>query len=73
MLIHDKKDESALGLIATGFTIVVMAAILGHICGTIDPAGPGPGGSHKAQEATSPRHTTEQDLKHAEGDRDSAR
>lgn len=65
MLIHNKKDESALGLITVGFVMVVMAAILGEICGNIQPAGPGPAKPHVAQEATSPRPTTAEDLKHS--------
>lgn len=40
MQFWDSKDESAIGLMAVGFGIVVMAAILGNVTGNVQPKAP---------------------------------
>ncbi len=50
-MVHDTQDESAIGLAAVGFILVVMAIILGKFAtqGNQLP-GPGTGDAHEAQQ-----------------------
>ncbi len=50
-MVHDTQDESAIGLAAVGFIVVVMAIILGKFAtqGNQTP-GPGPGDAHEVQQ-----------------------
>ena len=50
-MVHDTQDESAIGLAAVGFIVVVMAIILGkYATQGNQPSGPGPGDVHEIQQ-----------------------